>query len=266
MFCFEPLLCSLASAVYPQTRDHNDPLNPSARWKEGSAGEGVDGRSLMCDLSSVPEVQVKTNKPTNRKVGYTFVIITHVGMDQESVSEVCQPVSQGLSAASGRTRETQLQKVLFGLHTQPCTWAISSSYSTEHPTDPPFLSWPLFLCLSACLLLLLCCSCSSFPTTPGACPTFLPSFFALGFPLLQWFSPNPSACLSPGFPNPGSNRVYPEQLLTVTPLSFWGPRLWLLAFSASSHSTYDLLPDLEQHVLKLMLQSLQAHQEEADLS
>lgn len=139
----------------------------------------------------------------------------------------------------GQERETRLQKVLFW---SPYATMAPEPYPPptllEHSADPPFLSWPLFLCRSACLLLLLCCC--SFHTTPGACLTFLLSFFALGFPLLQWFSPSPSACLSPWFPNPWSNEVYPEQLLTVTPMSFCGPRLRFRAFAPSSHSTYDL--------------------------
>lgn len=68
----------------------------------------------------------------------------------------------------GQERETRLQKVLFW---SPYATMAPEPYPPptllEHSADPPFLSWPLFLCRSACLLLLLCCC--SFHTTPGAC-------------------------------------------------------------------------------------------------
>lgn len=132
MFCFEPLLCaslvSLASAVYPQTNDHNDPLKLSVSWEEGSAGEDVDGIRLMCNLSSVPEVRVQTNKQVEK---WFIHLLYHHSCWEGSGDVFSQNTSACLSPwfpnpCSSRVYPKQLLTV-----------------TLHHSVDPDYGSWHL---------------------------------------------------------------------------------------------------------------------------
>lgn len=129
----------------------------------------------------------------------------------------------GLSAASGRTKEeTLLPKVVFwSPHAHHGTWATPCNYSigTFHQLPAPSLA---FICLFARVFLSLCCSCSSFPTTPGDISA---EFLCSGLSSAVVFFSKPICCLPLLLLNHCSNGVHPEHLLTVMPMSFCGPRL-----------------------------------------
>lgn len=157
------------------------------------------------------------------------------------------------------------RKFSFDLHTQ--SWHLShillllywNILLTPHPFHGLFFS----VCLHVCLSYSAAAAMASVPPLEHARPFWGVSLL-WDFLCYSGFLQAHLLVSCPDFQIPAPIGSLLSSYLLSHPVILW-TRLWLLAFAVSSHSTYDLLPYSEQHVLTLMLKSLQAHQEEANL-